>query len=113
MVWSKCPPINVLKKRYGLKIMIKEKKIVVSWSITFACSKGGIKLIVYKSCGELYLAVQCKTCTVWPSQSCNFKKLKVYETKLNIQNIVIAFFIDMYKLDATQNGYKKYKNILL
>ena len=67
MVWSKCPPINVLKKRYGLKIMIKAKKLVVSWSITFACSKGGIKLIVYKSCG-VSLDVKCKTCTIRPAQ---------------------------------------------
>ena len=66
-----------------------KKKLVVSWSITFACSKGRIKLFVYKSCGELSLAVQCKTCTTRPSQSCNFKKLKVYETKPYFTFVII------------------------
>jgi hypothetical protein len=41
----------------------------------------GKEIIVNKSCGELSLIVQCKTCTFGPAKNSNFKKLKVYETK--------------------------------
>ena len=86
-----------LKKRDGLKIMIKVKKNLLSAgvSLLLVVKVESNSLYVSHVRGELSLAVQCKTCTIQPSQSCNFKKLKVYETKLNIQNIVIAFFIDI------------------
>ena len=55
MVRNKCPPFK--KTLWPENYDKGKKKLVVSWSITFACSKGRIKLIVHKSCGELSLAV--------------------------------------------------------
>ena len=45
------------------------------------------KVEIYKSYGAEVslihtLVVQCTTYTFGPAQSCNFKKMKVYETKL-------------------------------
>ena len=41
------------------------------------------KVNVYKSCGEQFTLLHCKPCTFGLVKSCNFKNLKVYETKLN------------------------------
>lgn len=53
------------------------------------------KVFIYKSCHEPFLLVQCATYTFQPSQSCNFKKIKVYETKLFINNIIFASFLNL------------------
>ena len=82
-----------LKKRDSLKIMIRQKNLLSAGvSLLLVVKVESNSLYVSHVRGELSLAVQCKTCTIQPSQSCNFKKLKVFETKLNIQNMVIAFF---------------------
>ena len=43
---------------------------------------GAHKIIFYKSSGELSLLMQYIIFTFWPAQSCHFKKLKAYKTKL-------------------------------
>ena len=38
-----------------------------------------IKVIVYKSCGELSLLMQCTSYPRWPARSFDFKKMKVWK----------------------------------
>ena len=51
--------------------------------------------------------VQYTTCTFGPALSCNFKKLKVHETKLHLDNI-----FTYPKLNPTQKSYKKGKKFM-
>ena len=50
--------------------------------------------------------MQYTTCTFGPARSCNFKKIKAYETKHNHA----CFFKS--KVIATQTSYKMYKKYM-
>ena len=42
---------------------------------------------------DLSILVPCTACQFGPAQSCNFKNIKAYETKLFIYNVMLASFI--------------------
>ena len=62
---------------------------------------GAYKVLVYKSCVELSLVMQCKTWNFGATQSHNFKKLKICKIKQQIQlfqYIYSTIFVDFFNL---------------
>ena len=61
--------------------------------------------ITYKYCGELSLLLQGTTYTFGTAQSCNFKKMKVYKTKLYYKiTTKLCVFFNLYYRDARTEG---------
>ena len=70
----------------------------------FFAAAAAAKVILYKSCSDIFLLMQCRTCTIGLAQVCNFNRLKLYLTK----------FLPLFKpnLNAIQNNYRKYRNFM-
>ena len=60
--------------------MFKQQQSSKQVRLTF--KTGSHKVIINKTCGELFHLMQPPIFTFGPSWSCNFKKLQVYATKL-------------------------------
>ena len=79
----------------------REALLLVLLGVTLQLHKA--KVIVYRSCCDLFLLVQYSTRTIGLALSCNFKKLKVFiETKLSFYDIIFASFINLnYRIVAS------------
>ena len=65
------------------------RSFFVVWDSYLAASQS--KVILYKSCCELSLLVQCTTCTVEPAQSFNLKRCLFIKQNYEFYNMNFAF----------------------
>ena len=66
----------------------------------------------YKNIPKCLVTLLLPKVILYKSQSCNLKKLKVYEAKQFIQNIIFASFANLNYTKSTQNSYQNYKKFI-